>query len=631
MAMHFARFSGVSLTVAGFLCGIAILLSPLPAPAAVQSRIFPMDIVASPDGKLLYLAGHKDLSVHVFDCAAGKIVRAIPVLQAPTGLALSKDGGRLFVACEGPVSRVCIIDTAANKIIQELPAGHTAMSVVLSPDETKIYVCNRFDNQVEVFDLPANKQSTIAVPREPMAAAITPDGKILLVANHLTDTAATASHVAGVVSIVDTASLKVTKNLRLPNGSNLLNDVTVSPDGKYAAVTHNVARFHMPTTQLDRGWMNTSAISLIDIAKLETVNTVLLDNIDRGAAYPWSVVWTKDGKQLAITHAGTHELSVIDAPGLLAKLAQMPDELKPGATADYSSASRVKSDVPNDLAFLRDLRSRLKLSGNGPRSLEIVGGHAWIAHYFSGTLERLNLAENTRGTEEFSLTQGVELTKEQRGEMLFNDANICFQGWQSCASCHSYDARVDGLNWDLLNDGIGNPKNSKSLLLSFETPPAMSMGIRETAETAVRSGIRHILFTEQPPEVAAAIDAYIQTLEPIPSPRLVKGELSEKARRGKAIFDDPKAGCATCHPPAKVFTDQHSHDVGTKGMLDQEANRFDTPTLIEAWRTAPYFHDGSAATIREVLKERNAEDRHGKTSHLNDEEIEALTAYVLSL
>jgi cytochrome c peroxidase len=66
-------------------------------------------------------------------------------------------------------------------------------------------------------------------------------------------------------------------------------------------------------------------------------------------------------------------------------------------------------------------------------------------------------------------------------------------------------------------------------------------------------------------------------------------------------------------------------------MLDQEANRFDTPTLIEAWRTAPYFHDGSAATIREVLKERNAEDRHGKTSHLNDEEIEALTAYVLSL
>ena len=73
----------------------------------------------------------------------------------------------------------------------------------------------------------------------------------------------------------------------------------------------------------------------------------------------------------------------------------------------------------------------------------------------------------------------------RKGERLFNDGAISFQGWLSCNSCHSPDARVDALNWDLLNDGIGNPKNAKSLLLAHRTPPAMWHGIRETAEIAV--------------------------------------------------------------------------------------------------------------------------------------------------
>jgi cytochrome c peroxidase len=47
-------------------------------------------------------------------------------------------------------------------------------------------------------------------------------------------------------------------------------------------------------------------------------------------------------------------------------------------------------------------------------------------------------------------------------ERLFHDATIGHQSWQSCASCHP-DGRAGGLNWDLLNDGIGNPKNTKSV------------------------------------------------------------------------------------------------------------------------------------------------------------------------
>ena len=108
----------------------------------------------------------------------------------------------------------------------------------------------------------------------------------------------------------------------------------------------------------------------------------------------------------------------------------------------------------------------------------------------------------------------------------------------------------------------------------------------------------------------------------------MQGKLSEAAKRGKRVF--LHAGCAVCHPP-ELFTDLHAHDVGTRAPFDKPADRFDTPTLIELWRTAPYLHDGSAATIREVLTTRNPHDQHGRTANLSSRETEDLCAYLLSL
>jgi cytochrome c peroxidase len=181
---------------------------------------------------------------------------------------------------------------------------------------------------------------------------------------------------------------------------------------------------------------------------------------------------------------------------------------------------------------------------------------------------------------------------------------------------------VDGLNWDLLNDGIGDPINTKSLLLAHRTPPSMSHAVRENAEAAVRAGLEHILFAERPESEAAAIDAYLKSLAPLPSPRLVNGKLAASAKRGRKLFFDARTGCASCHPKG-LFTTLKAYDVG--------AGPLDTPTLIEIWRTAPYLHDGSAATLREVLTTANPHDRHGKTSHLSSAEIDDLVAYLESL
>jgi cytochrome c peroxidase len=211
--------------------------------------------------------------------------------------------------------------------------------------------------------------------------------------------------------------------------------------------------------------------------------------------------------------------------------------------------------------------------------------------------------------------------------MFFNDARLCSQGWQSCASCHTDQARADSLNWDLVNDGLGNPKNTKSLLLSHRTPPSMSLGVRSTAEGAVRAGIRHIQFAIRPEEEAVAIDEYLKSLQPVPSPHLVDGKLSERAVRGRALFES--AGCAACHSPG-LYTNKKTYDVGT-GQLFDEGRPFDTPSLVEVWRTAPYLHDGRAKTIVDVLRTYNPHDAHGRTSGLTDEQISDLAEYVLSL
>jgi hypothetical protein len=182
------------------------------------------------------------------------------------------------------------------------------------------------------------------------------------------------------------------------------------------------------------------------------------------------------------------------------------------------------------------------------------------------------------------------------------------------------------MNWDLMNDGLGNPKNSKSLLLSHKTPPVMSLGVRAQAEMAVRTGFKYIQMIEPPEEDAQAVDAYLRSLRPVKSPYLQNGGLSESAKRGRAIFD--RAGCIQCHS-GPLKTDQKKYDLGLGDGMDKD-KPFDTPTLVEVWRTAPYLYDGRAVSIMDVLKRCNPDDRHGRISQLSNQELEDLAQYVLS-
>ena len=588
---------------------------------AAQSYLSPSALVADAEGKTLYVVEETARQVAIFDVASKKVTKTIPVSLDPTGAALSPDGKTLYITGGVAEGAVAVVDVQTGTVTTRLTVGHTPMSPVVSPDGKTLYVCNRFNGDVSVVDLASGRQTgRIKVKREPVAAALTPDGKRLFVANHLPIGAADGDYIAAEVSVIDTATGKVEATLKLPNGSTALRGVCVSPDGKNAYVTHILARYHMPTTQLERGWMNTNALTVIDTAEPATINTVLLDNVDLGAANPWGVTCSADGKWVCVTQAGTHEVSVIDRAALHEKLAKV------AAGEKVSVVSRTPDDVPNDLSFLVGMRRRLKLAGNGPHGVVVVGAQVFAAEYFTDSLGVVDTTPDARHRPtSLPLGPKVPLTIVRKGEMFFNDATLCFQHWQSCGSCHP-DGRADGLNWDLLNDGMGNPKQTKSLLLSHKTPPVMMTGIRADAETAVRAGIKFILFAVRPEEDAVALDEYCKSMEPVPSPYLVDGKLSKAAKRGWKVYK--KAGCASCHP-RRLYTDFKKYDVGTAKGLD-EGKHFDTPTVIENWRTGPLLYDGRAASMEEVITTHNYNDAHGKTSGLTPEAVADLVEFVLS-
>jgi cytochrome c peroxidase len=67
--------------------------------------------------------------------------------------------------------------------------------------------------------------------------------------------------------------------------------------------------------------------------------------------------------------------------------------------------------------------------------------------------------------------------------------------------------------------------------------------------------------------------------------------------------------------------------VGTSDGADEGAP-FIAPTLAKVWRSAPYLHDGRAATIKELFTHHNKNDRHGATSKLTPRELKDLVEYI---
>ena len=559
-----------------------------------------------------WVSDRENSEILAIDGETGNILRRQSFPSPVNDLRLDSHG-RLWAVCDGVNGLLLELNPANLNILSKTPLGHTPSAIAYNEKTGTLWITQRFNNELLEVD-PVSKEivSRISVGREPVDIVSVRGGNYMLVVNNLPAMPSIDEHIAARIDVVDAINKNVVKEILLINGSTDVRAITVCPDGRYAYVTHILARFQLPTNMVDRGWMNTNAMSIINLETLSLETAVLLDTPQRGAANPSAIEVSPDGNYIVIALTGTHELCVINRQALHDRLAAA----KRGERVVPSLENW--DNIPNDAGFLHGIRDFIPVGGRGTRGFAFAQNGSIIAsNYFSGSLSKIDIQGNTAKT----FTIGTPLTSTLRGlgEMHFHDATLCFQKWQSCASCHPNNARMDGLNWDLLNDGAGNAKNTKSLLFAHETPPSMVTGIRPNAETAVRAGFRFIHFAYLPDEVAQAVDVYLRSLRPVPSPYLVDGELSAAARRGKIIFNQ---SCYSCHSGVH-------HTNMNQYYVDWYTGRvkipLDVPTLREVWRTAPYLYDGRAFTIREML------DMRGFDSQFTSAELDDLAEFVLSL
>jgi DNA-binding beta-propeller fold protein YncE len=600
----------------------------------------PLQARFSPDGKWLVVSDRTAGKLLAVDPLGGRVVKETLGLNQPTGVVCGPDAELVFVS-EYATGTVAELDALKGQLIRHIPVGHGPMGLAVAIRRQLLIVCNSNGNDVPLVDIESAKEKAhIPVVRQPSFVAVTPDETIAVVSNLLPLGDATDPQTAACVSLIDLAGLKKAADIRFPPGSTNCRQIVISADGRWAYVVHSIGRTQQPATELEGGWINVHAMSILDLQSKTLSATVYLDRLTEGAANPWGIVLSPDEKTIWISLSGTHQLMRIDREGLYDFLDGKPIQGNL-ATTRFSQAAvgdKDKNQHPRervmaamDLAslYLTGLIKRYPLPGNGPRGLAMSpdGKTLAVCMYFSSEVLLVDAA--TGGvSRRIPLGPQRKMDKIRRGEMIFHDAAHCLQHWLSCASCHP-DGRVDGLNWDLTNDGAGNPKNTRSLVCAHKTKPMMALGVRPDFESAVDSGFRNIQFYEPTKEEVEATVEYLRSLRPERSPhRLADGELSPSGKRGQEIFRS-KAGCSVCHSEPS-FTDQQMHDVGTTQGKDK-GKKVKTSTLIECWCTAPYLNNGAAVDLREVLTKFNQNDRHGKTSSLTQQELDDLVEYLLSL
>jgi DNA-binding beta-propeller fold protein YncE len=615
----------------GALCALVLGLS-----VRAADYPSPLELRYTADGSSIVVTDPTLQKVQWIDVAGAKLGTSSDKAARSANVAFGPDGSVWAADYLGnSVMRL----GADGKVASRVAVGWRPGGLAIAPKRGWLLACNVASNDVSMIQLSDGKEvKRVKVVREPYRIAITPDEKLAVVSNLIAGGVSTDPEQTTCVSLIDLETGQCV-NVKLPPNATCARNVAISPDGKWAYVVHTTGRSNLPATQLDRGWVNTNAMSIIDLGAKSLYTTVLLDSLYEGAADPWGIALSKDGATMWITISGTHQLAKISLGTLHQLLSGQanPPAGGEGATrvwAEIRKNPAKRMDLVTDLAAMHvaNLIQRIKLPGKGPRGIDVSpdGSTLAVAMHFSGQVLLLDSTEaKVKATIAMGPTPAIE--DARRGEMIFHDANYAFQQWLSCATCHPNNGRVDGLNWDLPNDGIGNPKNNKSLLYAHLTPPSMWLGIREGMDEAVMAGFR---FSARQPEQQdlQAVRAYIRSLRPEPSPyRPAPGQFSEKAQKGKAIFETEEVGCVHCHP-APLYTSLKRYNVGTHGQLDHQGeDAFDTPSLIEAWRTAPYLHDGRAATLEEIFTKFNPDNKHGHTSKLTGEQIADLAEYLNSI
>ncbi len=613
----------------------------------------------------VYCVNADNNSMTAMDARTFTRLKEIPVGQNPRTLAIDSLG-RIWVANQADAT-LSVVDGQTLEVLHTvtLPYASRPYGICFAPSSRIGYVTLQATGALLQFDAITRQiTGTLALFPTPRGIAITHDGVRILVTRFLSpghrgevaDVRAHPFSLAGIIPLpYDSAAESQNNGPGVPNA---LSSLFISPDGREAWAPFKKDNVGKGLFQNPAGGppdfestVRTGAARIRLSSGTEDA-ALRLDFDNRAMAFAGA--FDSRGEFAYIVTQGSNHTVVFDNALGTGSTAIEPTALDSELAPDGVVLARHDS-----LLFIHYFMSRQI----GVYNISRVGG--------SNEIPRLALVSTS--------TNEILPAAVLRGKKIFynaSDPRMSRDQYMSCVVCHM-DGGSDGRVWDFTHKGEGL-RRTVSLLgrgglahgpvhwtANFDEIQDFEHDIRDAfggsgmmRNEDFKAGTRNQSLGDKKTGLSPELDAlaaYVSSLTRThPSPhRNSDGSRTAEAQAGEAIFRRADTRCAECHIPPR-YTDSELrptstesgkpavpggfllHDVGTLKSgsgrrLNDTLKGLDTPTLLGIWENGPYLHDGSAATLMEVLTTANPQDLHGKTSQLSPQERNQLVAFLQQL
>ncbi len=564
-------------------------------------------------------------------------------------------GGALVI--DGETGTLSLLDSEAKQVDAQV-IGTAAGLLCVDARGKRVFVADRNGDRIAVipYSDSLGRASYIQTKAEPYGLALTPDGKTLLV-----------SSIAGrSLQAFDTGDASERWSLDIGPEPRA---VAISADGREAMVsflgtaaiarltlsaegTEPRLRFQALHTEISVSDPDNNAIdSRQRVPERYARNAFAATFVGDTAvvAYQQSTPLAAiTGRQESQSVYGgsaqgnppiLHRLAFLprswNAPGRAHVRVQMPRAL----AYDEARDALYIADMANDQVYGLRNTSSASIQNHvnwsiqhdthscGPDGIAIAdNGDLFVHCSFDKRVARIHPEGQDPGTLAWSpaLSKSKLSEAAQRGRALFhkgNDGRLSSAGSMSCGNCHP-EARNDGLSWRIGGTDLQTPLLAGRLV---GTHPFKWDGQDKDLHTSLMHTVVRLGGSGIAPSDASDLQAYLESL---PAVRTMKSSsqstLASASARGKELFASKELGCASCHAGVN-YSDGKSYE------FSDDLPKVNTPSLIGLAASAPYYHDGSAATLRDLLLENGSVHGMGKLSQLKAHDVDALVAYLETL
>jgi YVTN family beta-propeller protein len=607
---------------------VQVVYLPLTARRPAVSSNLAVETAAQ--GGRLWVVNQDNDTVSAFNGTTRAKVKEIAVGSAPRAIAIAPNGEIWVTNKLGASISVISPSTLTVKRTISLTRSSQPFGIAFAPTGSFAYVVLEATGEVAKYNVSTYARTAVMnVGANPRHVSVSADGNTVYVSRFVTRPLpgestqqvafeSNGTQFGGEVVVLGAGTLNIARTIVLRGSDkpdfenqgsgipNYLGATVISPDGTQAWVPSkqdNVQR-GVSRSGANLNFQNTvrAISSRIDLGTQSEDYAARLDHDNSSLAS--AAVFDNRGVYLFVALETSREVAVVDAHDRWEMFRFNVGRAPQGLALSANGQTLYVSNFMDRTVGVFDLTALL---ASGDTNVPQVGTLASV------------------GTEKLAANVLI-------GKQLFYDARdprLARDRYMSCASCHN-DGGQDGRVWDLTGFGEGlrntiavrGRKSSHGFLHwsnNFDEVQDFEGQIRDLAGgTGLMDDASFFTGTRRQPlgdpkaglsvdlDALAAYLASLNTFENSPL-RAADGTLTSAAALGKTVFDTK--GCGSCHSGIR-FTGSGANTVVNVGTLKPASgnrlggalNGIDVPTLRDVWATAPYLHDGSAATIADAIR-----------------------------